>query len=405
MTTRWPTCGSTTCSRCWRWRWARAPWAGCSRAARCAAAQIAPRPAASCDSLDRARGPRGPGRRAQGPGGHDRHVLARSPPFANQQRFVANASARAAHAAGGHPREVDVALADPDASAAELRETAERVSGDLIRSERLIESLLLLAQRGRGAAALERSTWRRPRHWHRRSRPSARATASSRDLRRARAHGDRRLLERLVANLVENAVRHAYPGGWATVATRGRRQRHLRVENSGRSCRRTASSVLDQPFQRLHRGAPAAVPAWGCRSCARWSRHTAARAGRRAARGGLRVAVELPRVGEPTPRTRRACRRARTRRAVSAALFLIAALRHRLARSRRRRCRGAPAPPPLSRGVTIRAAAGIQTVRPRRQERQRERRDRGVSYLRRCVRTGPCRSSRRRGTGASRMGP
>ena len=48
--------------------------------------------------------------------------------FASQQRFVANASHELRTPLAVIRAEVDVALADPDASADELRATAERVA-------------------------------------------------------------------------------------------------------------------------------------------------------------------------------------------------------------------------------------------------------------------------------------
>src|SRR5829696_28528 len=73
--------------------------------------------------------------------------------FANQQRFVANASHELRTPLAVIRAEVDVALADPDASAAELRQMAERVRAATDRSERLIESLLTLARSEADAAA------------------------------------------------------------------------------------------------------------------------------------------------------------------------------------------------------------------------------------------------------------
>jgi signal transduction histidine kinase len=69
------------------------------------------------------------------------------------------------------------------------------------------------------------------------------------DLGDATARGDRALLERLVANLVENAMRHNVPGGWVRVqvaAAHG--EAVLRIGNSGP--RLTAEEVdgLFQPF-------------------------------------------------------------------------------------------------------------------------------------------------------------
>ena len=38
-------------------------------------------------------------------------------------------------------------------------------------------------------------------------------------LERAATAGDRRLIERLIANLLDNAIRHNSPHGWVSVAT------------------------------------------------------------------------------------------------------------------------------------------------------------------------------------------
>jgi signal transduction histidine kinase len=181
--------------------------------------------------------------------------------FANQQRFVANASHELRTPLAVIRAEVDVALADPDASADELRETAERVRRATDRSERLIESLLTLSRSEAQAAA-------RPELVDLaaavdlavdgvESELRASGIALRTDLRRATAQGDRRLLERVVANLVENAVRHNVPGGWVEVETRlGGADARLRVENTGPVVPPSRVDELLEPFQRLSRGAP-----------------------------------------------------------------------------------------------------------------------------------------------------
>jgi signal transduction histidine kinase len=64
--------------------------------------------------------------------------------------------------------------------------------------------------------------------------------------------GDQRLLERLVANLVDNAVRHNLPGGWVDVRT-GTPDGWptLCVVNSGPVIRPDQIAELVQPFRRL----------------------------------------------------------------------------------------------------------------------------------------------------------
>src|SRR5215217_550754 len=181
--------------------------------------------------------------------------------FANQQRFVANASHELRTPLSVIRAEVDVALADPDASAEELREAAERVRTATERSERLIESLLTLSRSEAEAAA-------RPELVDLAAAAELAIEGVERELRehglelqtslhRATANGDRRLLERLVANLVENAVRHNKPGGWVAVSTRlGGASVELRVENSGPIVPEDRVADLLEPFQRLSRHAP-----------------------------------------------------------------------------------------------------------------------------------------------------
>jgi len=66
--------------------------------------------------------------------------------FDSQRRFAANASHELRTPLAISHTEVDVALADPDTSPAELRAMAQRVRDATGRSERLIEGLLTLAR-------------------------------------------------------------------------------------------------------------------------------------------------------------------------------------------------------------------------------------------------------------------
>jgi signal transduction histidine kinase len=222
--------------------------------------------------------------------------------FSSQQRFVANASHELRTPLAVIRAEVDVALADPDASAAELRATAERVKTATDRSERLIESLLTLARtEGEGAARtdtvdLAAAVEHGIDGVDREIRDSG--IAIVRDLRCARVPGDRRLLERLAANLVENAVRHNLPGGWIEVTTSAADGvARLTVANSGAVIPPDRVDGLVEPFQRLHRGAPGSGAGLGLsivRSVADahgGALHVAARPD-----GGLQVDVELPAV-------------------------------------------------------------------------------------------------------------
>ena len=75
--------------------------------------------------------------------------------FASQKRFVADASHELRTPLTVLRTEVEVALADPDASAAELRATAEVVREEVKRFEALLDSLLALARSEARALARE----------------------------------------------------------------------------------------------------------------------------------------------------------------------------------------------------------------------------------------------------------
>jgi signal transduction histidine kinase len=228
--------------------------------------------------------------------------------FDSQRRFAANASHELRTPLAITRTEVDVALTDPDVSAAELRAMAERVRDATERSERLIEGLLTLARSERelrlgepadladaAAAALEQA--------QRRDGPSGLRVTTT--LRPAPVQGDPALLGRMVANLVENAVRHNQPDGWLQVATGTSHGRaFVQVANGGRAIPADQVESLFEPFHRLH--GRVASPARGAglglsivRSVAR--AHGGDTTARALDGGGLEVAVRVPvRTQAPT---------------------------------------------------------------------------------------------------------
>jgi signal transduction histidine kinase len=73
------------------------------------------------------------------------------------------------------------------------------------------------------------------------------------DLSPAETTGDQQLIERMVWNLVDNAVRHNQPGGWIRIAT-GRYPGGavLRIANSGTLVPDEAVPTLVEPFRRIN---------------------------------------------------------------------------------------------------------------------------------------------------------
>ncbi|MEA2229924.1 MAG: hypothetical protein QOF04_3554 [Solirubrobacteraceae bacterium] len=179
--------------------------------------------------------------------------------FASQRRFVANASHELRTPLSVIRTEVDVTLADPDATTGELRAMAETVHDATVATERLIQALLTLARTEAGVTRRDAADLADAARIAV-AQIASEASAAHLDLRETLApapvEGDRRLLERLVANLVENAVRHNRPGGMVEVRTSSDARRSVvEVRNDGDVVPPGAVDSLLQPFQRLDRGA------------------------------------------------------------------------------------------------------------------------------------------------------
>ncbi|UGQ09133.1 ATP-binding protein [Yinghuangia sp. ASG 101] len=172
--------------------------------------------------------------------------------FEAQRRFVANASHELRTPLTFERSLLEVALADPDASAAELRDVCRRALANNAHQEQVIEALLTLARSERGldgrcedvdVAVSARTVL---------ATMETGALRVDADLRPAPTRGDPRLIERLVTNLVDNAVRHNVPHGTVHIHT-GRQDGRatLRVTNSGPTVPPGELDRLFQPFQRL----------------------------------------------------------------------------------------------------------------------------------------------------------
>jgi signal transduction histidine kinase len=169
--------------------------------------------------------------------------------FEAQRQFVANASHELRTPLTRQRALIEVALDDPEATISSMRAACRRVLAAGDQQERLIEGLLTLARSQRGL--------------DRRERVDLAVVASDlvegvsevkveAELSPAPAYGDPRLVERLVTNLIDNAVRHNVVGGWVKVTTRREGDRSvLAVANGGPVLPRAEIARLFQPFQRF----------------------------------------------------------------------------------------------------------------------------------------------------------
>jgi signal transduction histidine kinase len=174
--------------------------------------------------------------------------------FDGQRRFVANASHELRTPLAINRTLVDVAVRRPDATddVKRLGESLLVVNG---RHERLIDGLLTLAGTEDvvvDAAPLDLAEVAA--HVLEQSAPEARehGVTTGRRLGPAPASGDPVLVERLVQNLVENAIRHNHDGGELSLATRGRGGwAELEIANTGPAVPGYEVETIFEPFRRL----------------------------------------------------------------------------------------------------------------------------------------------------------
>jgi signal transduction histidine kinase len=178
--------------------------------------------------------------------------------FASQKRFVADASHELRTPLTVLRTEVEVALADPDATAAELRATAEVVREEVQRFEALLESLLALARSEARALATEEPVDLSDiaRRVVARLQPEAvtHDVLLTVEAQRVVVNGDRELLEQMIFNVVDNAVTHNCSGGFAEVSVGPRGESAvLSVVNAGPRVPDESVQLLTEPFHRLER--------------------------------------------------------------------------------------------------------------------------------------------------------
>jgi signal transduction histidine kinase len=171
--------------------------------------------------------------------------------FTSQRQFIANASHELRTPLTVMRTAMDVVLAKPEPTRGELVSMAAEIRQAVAHCERLIEALLVLARNDQArtltdpldlAAVAEDALEGR----------SANGITMTATLGEAPVTGDGVLLERLVANLLDNAERYNIAGGTVTISTSAHNATSvLRVVNTGTVVPADLVERLFLPFTRL----------------------------------------------------------------------------------------------------------------------------------------------------------
>jgi signal transduction histidine kinase len=219
--------------------------------------------------------------------------------FDGQRRFVANASHELRTPLTVMRTAVDVTLSKPEPTPEELRHMGTSVRGAVEDAERLIEALLTLAKSEQNARtrepvdlqicaenAVDASA----------ARIAARSLHVTTALQPAIVHGEPVLLERMVANMVDNAIRYNEDGGSIEITTTSDdSEATLRVTNSGSVVPAARVGEIFEPFQRLNGRASGDGVGLGLSIVDAVTRaHSGTVAAVANAAGGLDVTIRLP---------------------------------------------------------------------------------------------------------------
>lgn len=173
--------------------------------------------------------------------------------YDSQRRFASNASHELRTPLAVQRLLTEVAMDDPKAG-----EDVRRLGPQLLRTnernEKLIEGLLVLTESDRGLPGkvpvrfdeLAGSVLDTHRELAGKHEVSLRSSLAERQV-----PGDPLLLERLISNLVTNAITYNEPGGWVDVVVAAEPGPALTVHNTGPAIPAQAVSSLFEPFRRL----------------------------------------------------------------------------------------------------------------------------------------------------------
>jgi signal transduction histidine kinase len=175
--------------------------------------------------------------------------------FDAQRHFVANASHELRTPLAGLRTLLEVTLANPNADAQILRAACQEALTLGGQQERLVAALLSLATSERGITrcdTLDLAQLAQGVLASRRDQVTARGLHLMERLTPAVLTGDPRLIESLLANLVDNAIRHNHRDGYVQITTQtSNTQATLTITNSGPVIPDDQLQRLFQPFQRL----------------------------------------------------------------------------------------------------------------------------------------------------------
>jgi signal transduction histidine kinase len=177
--------------------------------------------------------------------------------FEAQRRFVANASHELRTPLTAARALLELVITDPGATVETFRDACRQVLEENEQQEQLIDALLTLAHGQRGIdrrETLDLAVTAGRVIETAESDAAARGLNLEASLQPTLVSGDPRLLERLVSNLVENAIRHNVPDGRVHVRVETRAgQPMLAVTNTGPVIPADQIDRLLRPFERLTR--------------------------------------------------------------------------------------------------------------------------------------------------------
>jgi len=227
--------------------------------------------------------------------------------YEGQRRFAANASHELRTPLAVQRLLTEVALDDPQATQ-DLRRLGAHLLRANERNEQLIEGLLVLAEADRGLpgmVAVRVDQLAGPVIDSHQEMAGRHGVTLHRNLTGRLVRGDPLLLERLLANLIGNAIKYNQPGGRVDVQVAPQPAAALTVSNTGQCVPAEQVPALFEPFRRLSadrtdHGGGAGLGLSIVRSIT--TAHGGTVSARPRPEGGLIVQIDLPPVpaaGEP----------------------------------------------------------------------------------------------------------